>query len=112
MFFRFVRELPGFRNSILVAINFGGTPTNVMLKNKHSDNLPDTGTVIFKSGTCDNYDIDVNLNNLEIAAQEAVMVQFKPPKGSALFSKTSTIADRCFTSSKVCVNVLGILEVC
>ena len=112
LFIRFVREVPGSRWSTLVAMNFGNNRETIDLKAEYSQNLPDEGNVVLKSNTCTTYSIDVNFNSLQLEKEESIVVNFKPPKSSSLFTKTPSTSDRCFTATKVCVNVLGLLEVC
>ncbi|XP_078482132.1 amino acid transporter heavy chain SLC3A1-like [Ciona intestinalis] len=102
----YVRELPGAK-SFLVVINFGDTSETINLQSSFPF-LPGVGTLYLS--TSNQIGGAVYFNNLLVDAQEGMAVQFKP--GGNLFNKQAGMLDRCFTSKKVCVNGIGLMQFC
>ena len=72
---------------------------------------PVSGSFVFSSLTGQSGE-QVMFDSVDAEPGEAKVVQFKVGGNTNLFNKQSNMADRCFTAKKVCVNVLGLLEVC
>ncbi|XP_076809750.1 amino acid transporter heavy chain SLC3A1-like [Clavelina lepadiformis] len=106
----FVREMPG-TESKLVLINFDlNNQTRINLRDLFP-NLPVSGSFVFSSLTGQSGE-QVMFDSVDAEPGEAKVVQFKVGGNANLFNKQSNMADRCFTAKKVCVNVLGLLEMC
>ena len=95
-----------------MAINFGKLAQVVDVKKISPQKFPDAGTIIFNARSCKDQADTISFNELSVETEEAIVVQFKPPYSAFLFSRSSIVINRCFVFAKVCINVMGPLEVC
>ena len=108
--YSFVREMPG-TESYLIAINFSEDIEDKLdLNDKFGDSLPESGEFIASANA--NTQRNVPFNPLVVGGGNGVVARFKPAAVKSQFNRRADISGRCFNPRKVCVDAIGILEVC
>jgi len=100
-------------NSYLIAINFNEDSTTsetLNLKGKFDESLPESGDLVLSINN--NKQNNVPFNPLVLKGGDGNVVRFKPGAAKDFFNRRANMQDRCFNPRKVCVNVIGLLEVC
>nr|CAB3266277.1 neutral and basic amino acid transport protein rBAT-like [Phallusia mammillata] len=102
----FVREMTGTQ-SYLVAINFDDGSSDTVDLTAFDTILPESGEIVAASDMTTSG--NRQLRNLQIEAETGLVISFKR---GGYFNQEASMSGRCFNPRKVCVNVIGLLEVC